>query len=77
MDFEWLLHFRGHDDFAADSDAGTGEVMGGIGEVGEFVLIDNLDALKARAVVDLNESDGFGGTIGSHPAFNEYRVLFG
>lgn len=73
-DFPFLtLTLRG-DEFAAHRDGGAGAGPGHRAVVGQGGIDDDLDALEAGAVVELDEGKGFGVAAGADPALEKNRV---
>ena len=73
-DFPFLaLTLRG-DEFAADGDRCAGAGAGHGGVVGQGGVDDDLDALEAGAVVELDEGKGFGVAAGADPALEKDGV---
>ena len=66
-----LLHFRRQNDMAFDSDGSAGKQMGDDIVIGEFIVIDDLDAFKAGSVIERDKTDGARIAVGTDPTFDK------
>ena len=73
-DLPFLAAALGFDELAMHLDGGTGVGAGDVGVVGQRGVHDDLQALQAGAVVELDEREGLGVAAGADPALEEDGV---
>ena len=67
-----MLHFGRKDDVALHANRRAGEEVRNFLVIFDVRVIDDLDVLKARSIIEGDEADGTRIAVGTNPTFEEH-----